>query len=43
VPYAQLWWTMHFSVFAGPYGKALPDGRLELKACNLFFVEPAVR
>jgi hypothetical protein len=27
-------------VFAGPYGKRDPDGRLELTQCNLFFVEP---
>jgi len=28
---------IHFDVFAGPYGKRLPDGRVELSGCNLFF------
>ena len=32
---------IHFDTFAGPYGKRLPAGKLELSGCNLFFVEPS--
>jgi hypothetical protein len=28
---------IHFDVFAGPYGKRLPNGRVELSGCNMFF------
>jgi hypothetical protein len=31
---------IHFEVFAGPYGKRLPDGKIEISGCNLFFSEP---
>ena len=31
---------IRFDVFAGPYGKRLPDGQIRLTGCNLFFVEP---
>jgi hypothetical protein len=30
----------HFDVFGGPYGKRLPDGKIEISGCNLFFSEP---
>ena len=32
--------SIHFEVFAGPYGKRLPNGQIELAGCNLFFVNP---
>lgn len=32
---------LELDVFAGPYGRRLPDGQVELTDCNLFFVEPA--
>jgi hypothetical protein len=33
--------SIHFDVFAGPYGKRLPNGEVALTGCNLFFQEPA--
>jgi hypothetical protein len=32
--------SIHFDVFAGPYGKRTPDGEVLLTGCNIFFKEP---